>query len=62
MTAPHDLPVPCPHCGTPLDVDPQCRISEPIAHTFQYRNEPLARRTYTGRAALCPGCDFCWEF
>ncbi len=54
-------PVACPQCGTPLEIDPQCRIEHLVAVPYQNRALPIPRREKVRPAALCPSCDFCTE-
>ncbi len=58
---PHADTVPCPQCGTPLEIDPQCRIEHLVAVPYLNRALPIPRREKVRPAALCSACDFCME-
>lgn len=57
--------IPCPECGAPLEVDPQCRIGiEKPSHIAHPDSESLVTGVdgeviEVGPAALCTGCHFC---
>lgn len=56
-----EVELPCPECGSPLDIVERGEKGEHYAPAFHTRGQPIPIRVRPATFAACTGCEFCME-